>query len=579
VFLPKIYFQTLGPDHDKRDHGESTILASFKQMSTSQWDEALGTIDDLLKPGSATRKAMSEVQSERLECVKTLLIQGMEGKTRGNQLMHIPASLICPIPINNSNKGTITTSGVFSSLKSSILTVDSTVNYILKEFGGINSSIVRFSTMIPTTAAAVDDTTSFFEQGPAYYMLPEFQNLPKDSQRVNLFKLLSWSNLKRWDFNVFNIVEVAGGNNALLFVGWAILGSPYSQYSMAKACGQNDVTLEDFQGYHFMDDPSLKIPFSKLCDYLRVIGNDYCSENPYHNEIHAADVVQSLHTLIQMKRHAFDNTEELFSILLAAVVHDVNHPGKNNSFQINAKTDLALIYNDVSVLENRHVSHAFRRMLMGSHHDDDGEEQRCDDWNILCHVPSETFVSIRRKVVESILHTDMSKHFCLVGAIKGLILATNNGTTTTTTGSSITTSTSTSTSLEEDSRWEILQYMLHLADISNAAKDDPLFKLWTDRCLEEFFAQGDKEASMGLPISPNCDRRTTKKADSQFGFINFVVKPAYEVLGLVIPEVQERILPIIEKNMEYWQNESEKAKEEPETYNSNARKSRDDSSV
>jgi hypothetical protein len=186
--------------------------------------------------------------------------------------------------------------------------------------------------MIPTTAAVNDttvqsETTSFFEQGPAYYMLPKFQNLSKDSQRVNLFKLLSWSNLKRWAFNVSNNVGLAGGNNALLFVGWAILGSPYSQYSMAKACGQNDVTPEDFQGYHFMDDARLKMPFPKLSDYLRVIGNDYCSENPYHNEIHAADVVQSLHALIQMKRHAFNNTEELFSILLAAAVHDGNHPG------------------------------------------------------------------------------------------------------------------------------------------------------------------------------------------------------------------------------------------------------------
>jgi hypothetical protein len=37
-----------------------------------------------------------------------------------------------------------------------------------------------------------------------FYLIPEFQNLSKDSQRVNLFKLLSWSNLKRWDFNVFS---------------------------------------------------------------------------------------------------------------------------------------------------------------------------------------------------------------------------------------------------------------------------------------------------------------------------------------------------------------------------------------
>mmetsp|Transcript_15763 Transcript_15763/g.28507 ORF Transcript_15763/g.28507 Transcript_15763/m.28507 type:complete len:136 (-) Transcript_15763:87-494(-) len=104
-------------------------------------------------------------------------------------------------------------------------------------------------------------------------------------------------------------------------------------------------------------------------------------------------------------------------------------------------------------------------------------------------------------------------------------------------------------------RWEILMYMLHLADISNPAKGSPMFQLWTDRCLDEFFAQGDNERKLGLPISPNCDRNETKKPESQIGFINFVVKPAYEVLADIIPMVGENILPIIENNLMYWEDQ------------------------
>ena len=111
---------------------------------------------------------------------------------------------------------------------------------------------------------------------------------------------------------------------------------------------------------------------------------------------------------------------------------------------------------------------------------------------------------------------------------------------------------------------EVLMFMLHLADISNPAKGDPMFKLWTDRCLDEFFAQGDKEREMGLAISPNCDRNTTKRPDSQIGFINFVVKPAYEVLADVIPNVRETILPVIESNLSYW-NEQKTQKKLSET--------------
>jgi hypothetical protein len=109
--------------------------------------------------------------------------------------------------------------------------------------------------------------------------------------------------------------------------------------------------------------------------------------------------------------------------------------------------------------------------------------------------------------------------------------------------------------LEPNVRWEVLMYMLHMADISNPAKGDPMFKLWTDRCLEEFFQQGDKEKEMGVPISPNCDRNTTKRPDSQIGFIKFVVRPAYEVLGEIIPRVNQHVLPVIERNLVYWDEE------------------------
>ena len=36
-----------------------------------------------------------------------------------------------------------------------------------------------------------------------------------------------------------------------------------------------------------------------------------------------------------------------------------------------------------------------------------------------------------------------------------------------------------------------------------------------------------------------------------------VVKPAYEVLAGVIPAVQEKVLPVIESNLEFWSKEKE----------------------
>ena len=46
--------------------------------------------------------------------------------------------------------------------------------------------------------------------------------------------------------------------------------------------------------------------------------------------------------------------------LIAAVVHDVDHPGYTNSFLCNAGNELAILYNDIAVLESHHAALAFK---------------------------------------------------------------------------------------------------------------------------------------------------------------------------------------------------------------------------
>ena len=61
----------------------------------------------------------------------------------------------------------------------------------------------------------------------------------------------------------------------------------------------------------------------------------------------------------------------------------------------------------------------------------------------------------------------------------------------------------------------ILKFLMHAADISNPTKKRDFAVQWAEAALEEFFAQGDLEKDLLLPISPLCDRRTVKKPDSQ----------------------------------------------------------------
>lgn len=54
-----------------------------------------------------------------------------------------------------------------------------------------------------------------------------------------------------------------------------------------------------------------------------------------------------------------------------------------------------------------------------------------------------------------------------------------------------------------------------------------MVKKWTYLLFDEFFDQGDLEKEKGLPISMLCDRDNTNVAQSQPGFIGFVVMPLF----------------------------------------------------
>ena len=70
-----------------------------------------------------------------------------------------------------------------------------------------------------------------------------------------------------------------------------------------------------------------------------------------------------------------------------------------------------------------------------------------------------------------------------------------------------------------------LEVLLHCSDISNPFKPFFICEQWADLVAAEFFQQGDKEAAMGLDISPMMDRASSNLYNMQLGFIEFVVSP------------------------------------------------------
>ena len=83
--------------------------------------------------------------------------------------------------------------------------------------------------------------------------------------------------------------------------------------------------------------------------------------------------------------------------MLSAIVHDLGHPGMTNAYLVNTLDDCAITYNDRSVLENFHIAQAFKII-------------RKPTTNIFANMSPEEFRTVRRFMIECILHTDMSKH-------------------------------------------------------------------------------------------------------------------------------------------------------------------------
>ena len=543
-----------------------------KNRSQSKWEKGIDFIDSLLQPDSATYQAMTQEQRVALGKVKKLLLKGsttnsnLHKATEAEKIAHIPRELL------KEQK---------RSQKSSVASPDgedpaTSKSYILQEFAGVrNENLLQNLSDQDTTTnslnedefsipSEVEDASETEEKAPApnketptpvrklrnhnlshdqlMFVPPEFANLSTDIQLV-LCDMLSLESIAKWGYDIFKLDELTNGNS-LLFISWAIVASPHAQNAMEAACGRQSIDHITKGGYSFTNEFGI-VP-STLCNYVGAVQAEYHKENPYHNAIHAADVVQTLHSLIQMHGTDESDPRDLLAILLSAIVHDMDHPGNTNSFHTNLQTELAIMYNDSSILENWHVARAFACML-GLSLESVSRQQyealagpnRPSERNILTNVDKEDFTLIRNRMIEAVLHTDMTKHFAMVNSMKGLLLQGEE-----------------ESEDGAESMWKVLMFMLHLADISSQAKPDPLFRHWTVRCMDEFFDQGELEAQYGLPISPNCNRDTTNVAKSQTGFMKFVVGPAYEVLGGFIPALEEEVLPLIEANLNTWISES-----------------------
>lgn len=77
---------------------------------------------------------------------------------------------------------------------------------------------------------------------------------------------------------------------------------------------------------------------------------------------------------------------------------------------VNTSSDLAIIYNDKSILENFHTYYTYNLIL---------NQEYNNDYNFMENFSNEDFKKFREIFINLILSTDMSKHLNDVTKLKG----------------------------------------------------------------------------------------------------------------------------------------------------------------
>ena len=252
--------------------------------------------------------------------------------------------------------------------------------------------------------------------------------------------------------------------------------------------------------------------------FLQVVLERY-NDNPYHNASHAVDVMQSVLMMIRLTE-ATDiiSPVDIFAVLVASIGHDIAHPGVNQQFLVQTRHELAMTYNDKSVLENMHCAELYAVM----------KQPHCD---IFGSLTSSDWVDARKTVVSSVLATDMVHHFKMVSDVENFCELHH---------ATLEDPQLTKELFESEKNTQfLLSLFIHASDIGNPCAPWDICEKWSHRVMDEFFAQGDQERDRGMEVSAMFDRHKVNKPQMQVNFIEFIVAPLYGALVKLCPSLNK----------------------------------------
>ena len=250
--------------------------------------------------------------------------------------------------------------------------------------------------------------------------------------------------------------------------------------------------------------------------------------NPFHNFTHGMTVMHQTYNLLKTTKLAsyYDAIGKL-SILFASLMHDVDHRGRTNIFEANSLSDIALTYNDRSILENHHCSTAFMMI-------------RQSKYNITEHLTYDEFITFRKIVIESILSTDVKRHFEIIDAFEKkaqdpLFNPVYS---------------------ECPTDFYLMTGMVvHTCDLYVPTRKLKDAVRWSALVNREFIDQNKEERSKGLPEVPfykNLEQPDIMGRSEKF-FVEKIVSPLWKQLDIFLEGKLKRHNDNIVSTLEYWE--------------------------
>ncbi|XP_066448760.1 high affinity cAMP-specific and IBMX-insensitive 3',5'-cyclic phosphodiesterase 8A isoform X1 [Eleutherodactylus coqui] len=326
-------------------------------------------------------------------------------------------------------------------------------------------------------------------------------------------------NEEDWEFDIFEL-EAATHKRPLVYLGLKM----FARFGVCSFLNCSEVTLRS---------------------WLHIIESNYHSSNAYHNSTHSADVLHATAYFLCKERvkQSLDQIDEV-AALIAATVHDVDHPGRTNSFLCNAGSELAILYNDTAVLESHHAALAFQLTT------------RDDKCNIFKNMERNEYRTLRQAIIDMVLATEMTKHFEHVNKFvnsinKPLAALEENG------GTISDDETVRNILTSPENRILIKRMLIKCADISNPCRALEQCIEWAGRISEEYFAQTDEEKRQGLPVvMPVFDRNTCSIPKSQISFVDYFITDMFDAWDAFadLPNLMQHL----DNNFKYWKSLDER---------------------